>query len=103
MPDLHVGVELLQYADQITAIVQSLSDASDAARQAANLLNGDSGYYDGRARAEMKQFCDSYADNIDKLVFFESAAQQFLGRAFAEFDFNDQDLATIITAWMESR
>jgi len=48
----------------------------------------------------LKMFVDSYAAHIDKLVVLHTAGQQFLGKAFQEFEFDDEELAGIVALWL---
>jgi hypothetical protein len=98
-PDVWVGARVLEYSERIEAVMVSLSEASDHAHRAADLLGG--GVYEGRAAAEMKVFFESYAVNIDKLASFQSAAQLFLGKVIEEFEFTDAELAAAIQIWLE--
>jgi len=100
MSDLQVGVQLLRFAERLSGIVGQLSAASESARAAAGRLAGGEGCYDGRARAEVEMFVDSYAAHIDKLVVLHTAGQRFLGKAFQEFEFADAELAGIVALWL---
>jgi hypothetical protein len=100
MSDLAVGVQLLEYMDQVNTIVTTLAGAAESAHVAAGLLAGEDGFYDGRARAEMKLFYEAWAAQVDKLMGFQSVAAQFLKTAFDEFGANEEDLNRIILAWL---
>ena len=99
--DLKVGVQVLEYANRITAIMAKLSDASTAAHTAAENFAAGKDSYSGRARGEMQQFYDNYAANIDKLAYFESVSAQFLGRVFEEIVSVDEALAgEVVRLWL---
>ena len=94
-PDLKLGAHVLGYAQRIDAVLAELSVAAEAAHWAAGMLAGDSGFYDGRARADLKAFYDSYAANIDRLSYLDAASAQFLKHVIDTFAGVDQDLAVI--------
>ena len=92
---------MLVYATRINTVLMKLSDASVAASTAKTGFNWDGEFYDGRAAAEIRTFFDSYLAHLDKLVFFESVASQFLVKVFQEITSTDQGLAgEIAAAWL---
>jgi len=98
--DVEVGVLLLEYADRITEIIGKLSDALQSAQTAADMF-ARADFYQGQAQPEMEMFFQSYAANIDKLSFFEMAAQQFLGQVFSEFITTDEELAAVLASFLD--
>ncbi len=101
MTDFAAGAKVLDYGVRIGKILEILAETSQEAHTASALLAGDEGFYDGAARQELKLFYDSYAAHVDKLIFLQSAAVQFLGKVVDEVVKTDGDLLTLLLARMD--
>jgi hypothetical protein len=90
----------LDYGDRITVIRRQLATALVEAEAAARLFGGDQAYK-GRAWGELSMFFSSYVAHVQKLDYFQGAAAAFLGRAFEEFGFTDDELALVLGEWLD--
>ncbi|MDR1265426.1 MAG: hypothetical protein LBK42_07645 [Propionibacteriaceae bacterium] len=98
---VQVGAALLNYGDRITLIRQQLATAVGEAEAASRLFDGGDPVYKGRAWGELSMFFSSYVAHIQKLDYFQGAAAAFLGRVFEEFGFTDDQLARVLTEWLD--
>ena len=90
--DVEVGLQLFDYMEQVNSIMTVLSEGSLSAQQAAVLVAGEAGVYEGRAADELAQFCVSYSANIDKLCMLYSVTVGYLGKIFEVFVNTDEEL-----------
>ena len=99
MTDVQTGVQLFDYKVRLTGVTTKLQTASEHARVAASNFGLEQGFYDGKARAEMKLFFESYSAHVDKLVMLTAAASDYIDKVLATFD--DADKQLIVDAWLE--
>jgi len=94
MTDVKVCTALLDYADQLVSIRETLWEKARPPAQAARAsLTSEDPIYQGEALDALRTFYVSYADHVDKLYALYGAASDFLRRAFLEFDEADRRLA----------
>jgi len=94
-PDLIVDkLKLGMYAQDLMLVIGKVRDASLAARQAKELLDG--GVYQGGASDEMQMYYTNYARRIDQLAYFDLVAHDFLWQVIDGFGKADQDLFDVI-------
>ncbi len=100
MADVVMGAQILEYAERISVVIKKLTTASEQARAATDMVNGE-GFYEGLAKPELVMFYENYVAHVDKLIMLEWAAMEFLKLVFATFDFTQEELDTLARQLLE--